>query len=213
MIKAIIFDLDNCLAAADEVGRQLLAPAFAAIRQANRGTVTEAALEDAFEECWRSAFDDVATKHGFSEEMRAAGWRALVQTEVKGTMRGYGDLGVLAQLPVQRFLVTSGFLRLQQSKINALGIAPLFAGIHIDAIDHPDRPGKQELFRRILETQALEKSEVLIVGDNPRSEIEAGNRLGLTTVQILRPGVSRTGAARHHIQTLEELMPLCHASE
>ena len=35
MTKAIIFDLDSCLAAADEVGEQLFAPAFAAIRAAN----------------------------------------------------------------------------------------------------------------------------------------------------------------------------------
>ena len=35
MTKAIIFDLDSCLAAADEVGDQLFAPAFAAIRAAN----------------------------------------------------------------------------------------------------------------------------------------------------------------------------------
>ena len=32
-----IFDLDSCLAAADEVGEQLFAPAFAAIRAANDG--------------------------------------------------------------------------------------------------------------------------------------------------------------------------------
>jgi hypothetical protein len=31
MIKAINIDLDSCLAAADEVGEQLFAPAFAAI--------------------------------------------------------------------------------------------------------------------------------------------------------------------------------------
>ena len=31
MTNAIIFDLDSCLAAADEVGEQLFAPAFAAI--------------------------------------------------------------------------------------------------------------------------------------------------------------------------------------
>ena len=30
MTKAIIFDLDSCLAAADEAGEQLFAPAFAA---------------------------------------------------------------------------------------------------------------------------------------------------------------------------------------
>ena len=37
MTKAIIFDLDSCLAAADEVGEQVFAPAFAAIRAANEG--------------------------------------------------------------------------------------------------------------------------------------------------------------------------------
>ena len=35
MTKAIIFDLDSCLAAADEVGEQLFAPAFATICAAN----------------------------------------------------------------------------------------------------------------------------------------------------------------------------------
>ena len=41
MTKAIIFDLDSCLAAADEVGEPLFAPAFAAIRAANNGSVPE----------------------------------------------------------------------------------------------------------------------------------------------------------------------------
>ncbi len=39
MTKAIILDLDSCLAAADEVG--LFAPAFAVIRAANDGSVPE----------------------------------------------------------------------------------------------------------------------------------------------------------------------------
>jgi len=37
--KAIIFDLDSCLAGGDEVGEQLFAPAFASIRAANYGGV------------------------------------------------------------------------------------------------------------------------------------------------------------------------------
>jgi hypothetical protein len=40
MIKALIFDLDNCLAAANEVGDDLFEPAFGAMRNANRGTLT-----------------------------------------------------------------------------------------------------------------------------------------------------------------------------
>ena len=41
MTRAIIFDLDTFLAAADEVGEQLFAQAFAAIRAAKDGSVTE----------------------------------------------------------------------------------------------------------------------------------------------------------------------------
>ncbi len=44
MTKAMIFDLDSCLAAADEVGQHVFAPAFAAIRAANDGRVPEETL-------------------------------------------------------------------------------------------------------------------------------------------------------------------------
>ena len=62
MIKAIILDLDNCLAAADEPGRLLLDPTFEAIRQANHGTVPEEMLERALTDCWRHSLDWVARK-------------------------------------------------------------------------------------------------------------------------------------------------------
>lgn len=208
MIKALIFDLDNCLASAREVGEELFAPAFEAIRQANRGTVPEQVLAQAFEDTWRHPLDWVAAKHGFSEAMRAAGWRVFVTLEVKRPMQGYGDLSVLTKLPALRFLVTSGFRRLQESKIKALKLAPLFNGIYVDAIDEPDRPGKQGFFERILKGQDLNSSQVLVVGDNADSEIAVGNRLGMKTVQTLRPGVPRASCATFHIQSLAELKGL-----
>jgi putative hydrolase of the HAD superfamily len=205
MIKALIFDLDNCLAAADEVGQQLYEPAFRAIRQANHGTLSDAALDGAFADCWRHPLDWVAAQHGFSEAMLSAGWSVLVTTEVTRPMRGYGDLGSLATLPAQRFLVTSGFRRLQESKIKALNLRPLFAAIHVDAIDEPSRLGKQGLFESILNEHRLAPAEVLVVGDNADSEIAAGNRLGMRTVQTLRPGVPRANNATFHIHSLAEL--------
>ena len=60
----------------------MFAPAFAAIRAANDGTVPEEKLRSAFAECWRVAFDAVADKYGFTEAMRAAGWQVFRQTEV-----------------------------------------------------------------------------------------------------------------------------------
>jgi len=206
--KAIIFDLDNCLAAANEVGDQLFAAGFDAIRQANQGAISEEALHLAFADCWRHPLDWVANKHGFSTAMLSAGWNVFMTTEVNEPMYGYGDLPVLSELPVLRFLVTAGFRRLQESKIRALRLERSFTAIQVDAIDELDRKGKQGLFALILTTHQLSPREVLVVGDNADSEIAAGNRLGMRTVQTLRPGVPRTDSARFHIRSLTQLKEL-----
>jgi putative hydrolase of the HAD superfamily len=104
--------------------------------------------------------------------------------------------------------VTYGFRRLQDSKIRALGFEQLFDAIHVDAIDEADRKGKQGIFKEIIDTSRLDPAEVLVVGDNPDSEIESGNRLGARTAQILRAGVSRGSNATHYIHSLAELKEL-----
>jgi putative hydrolase of the HAD superfamily len=205
MTKAIIFDLDSCLCAADEVGRDLYEPAFSAIRAANHGALPEPALDRAFEEMWRIPFDVIAKRHDFSQEMREAGWKALQQIAVTKPMRGYGDLDVLHDLPAAKYLVTSGFRRLQESKVDMLGIRSLFEEVLIDALGEPDRMHKEGFFKQILEKGHLPPSEALVVGDNGESEIAAGIRLGIPTVQILRPGVSRDERADRHIHGLAEL--------
>lgn len=208
MIKALILDLDNCLAAANEVGEDVFKPAFEAMRNANHGTLTDEHLAEAFEEIWRRPLDFVALKFGFSQEMLAAGWNAFSQTVIETPMKGYGDLAVLRELPFELYLVTSGFRGLQESKVKALQIADLFREIEIDAIDEDDRKGKQGVFASILERKELKPEEVIVVGDNPDSEIEAGNRLGIRTVQILRPGIPRANNATFYIETFHELKTL-----
>jgi FMN phosphatase YigB (HAD superfamily) len=205
MKKAIIFDLDNCLAPATAVGDELFEPAFDAIRKANRGALCEHLLQQAFKDIWRHPLDWVARHYGFSNEMSTAAWSIFSKIEVSRPMRGYEDLDVLGELPVQRFLVTSGFRRLQESKVKALGLHRQFSAIFIDAIDEQGRLGKLGLFQSILEKFHLRPADVLIVGDNPISEIEAGNQLGIETVQTLRPGVPRACNARFYIQSLAEL--------
>jgi putative hydrolase of the HAD superfamily len=212
MITAIIFDLDSCLSAADEPGQQLFAPAFDAIIAANAGTCPPEVLRQAFADMWRLPYDFVAQKYKFSKSMMAAGWERFAQVEVTTPMRGYGDLDVLNVISARMFLVTSGFRRLQESKIRALGIAPLFTAIHVDAIDEPGHRGKQAVFESILGDHHLPAEQVLIVGDNHDSEIAAGVRLGIRTVQTLRPGVPRSPAASHHITSLHELKPIIAAN-
>jgi phosphoglycolate phosphatase-like HAD superfamily hydrolase len=159
------------------------------VRDANRGRLTEHELAAAFEDCWRYGFDKVAERHGFSGEMRDAGWEAFARVEVRVPMRGYGDLGVLPDLGDRRLLVTSGFRRLQESKVRALGIADAFDEVVIDALDEPGRRGKERVFADLLERYRLEPNGVLVVGDDPESELASARALGLRGVQIVRPGI------------------------
>jgi FMN phosphatase YigB (HAD superfamily) len=207
-IAAIIFDLDNCLAPANEAGELFYQPAFDAIRQANNLHLSEPALDRAFADIWKHPLDWVAATHNFSEEMLAAGWEKFANLEVIQPLQGYGDLHILAELPVRRFLVTSGFRRLQESKIRALRIAPCFEKVIVDAIDEPGRVGKYGHFRQLLQDYALRPDEVIVVGDNAESEIAAGNQLGMRTIQTVRPGVQRAASASGHVCSLAELKML-----
>ena len=211
-MRGIIFDLDNCLAAADEVGAQLLEPVFAAIRAANRGALAPVALEAAFRDCWVHSFDVVAEKYGFCKDMLAAGWEAFRRVEVRESMHGYGDLDIIPYLGELRFLVTSGFRRLQESKVRSLGIASYFDAIIIDAIDEADRRGKQRIFADLMANFRLDRDEVLVVGDNAESELAAARRLGLCGVQILRPGVLLAPGVSVRVSGLAELRTLLAAA-
>ncbi|HKN66122.1 MAG TPA: HAD family hydrolase [Gemmatimonadaceae bacterium] len=205
LVRAIIFDLDNCLAAADEPGEQLLEPVFAAVRAVNDGALAESELEAAFRDCWVHAFDFVAATHRFTPRMLAAGWEAFRRIEVRAPLRGYGDLTLLPSLGAERFLVTSGFRRLQESKVRALGIETFFDAIVVDAIDEPERRGKERIFLDLMRQFRLDPNDVLIVGDNAESELGAAARLGLRSAQLIRPGVTPAAGVTIHLRDLGEL--------
>jgi putative hydrolase of the HAD superfamily len=207
-IKALIFDLDNCLSPADAMGADFYRPAFEAIRAANEGSLSDAVLDQAFADMWRHPYDAVCALHGFNETMAAAGWAVFTRLEVCGPMPGYPDLALLDAMPRPLFLVTSGFARLQASKIRSLGLGPKFDAVFIDAIDAPERRGKGGIFAAIAAEHGFHHGEVCVIGDSPLSEIEAGKRLGMQTVQILRPGVAKGDNACHYVRDLQELRQL-----
>ncbi len=136
--------------------------------------------------------------------MIEAGRRAFLDLEVRTPMHGYGDLDELPRLGDRRFLVTSGFRRQQESKVRALGIAPLFEAVVIDAVDEPDHRGKERVFADLIAERGLDRRGVVVVGDNPDSELAAARRLGLRAAQIVRPGV-RPADGYERVHGLAEL--------
>ncbi|HCR29525.1 MAG TPA: HAD family hydrolase [Opitutae bacterium] len=209
MIEALIFDLDNCLAPAMEIGSELYEPALKAIQDANLGTLSSSALDAAIHDIWSHPFDWVADKHGFSVPMLEAGMREFAEIETQGPLFGYGDLSALDSFDMPLFLVTSGFRRLQESKVRALGIVDRFQDVFVDALDEPDtRLGKKRIIQGILDTHSYAEESIVVIGDSPHSEIKAAKELGIRSVQTLRPGVKPTPVATYRIENLGELPAL-----
>jgi putative hydrolase of the HAD superfamily len=208
MIRVVAFDLDNTLYDATTIPREMLAPAIEAVRSANRARngVPPEVLEAAIVSARRLGFLQVAEQHGLPDWLRAA-WREVYQgLRVTTPLSPYPDvLPCLRALDCTRVLLTTGFRGMQESKIAALAIAPLFHAIYIDSLDDGPGPGKQRLLAEMLETYGCGPRELLVIGDSPENEIAAGNALGAVTVQMLRPGIVYSGTAQYHLTTLAEL--------
>ena len=208
MLRAAVFDLDNTIFDSTTVPAGVLAPAVAAVRQANvgAGALAPHVLEAALRAAERFGFLHVADAHKVPTRLRAA-WRAAYRDlAVAAPLTPYADVvPTLTTLRLTRLLLTTGFRRMQESKIVALQIAQLFDGIYIDALDDGGEPNKPKLLAEILRTRRLQPEQTLVVGDSADNEIAAGNALGAVTVQVLRPGVPRTATARYHVASFAEL--------
>jgi len=203
--KGIIFDLDNSILDTRSLGEDILTPVLSPLFSSDLSDETKEAIADAL---WYDAFEDVMQEFfvpdEISKEMREAEKRLNVP-EGK-IIKSFGDEECIRNLPVKRILVTSGFKSFQQSKIDKLGITDLFDEIIIDAVDDiKTRKGKKKIFEEILKTNRWNKDEVLVVGDNPKSELGKAKAIGITTVQTLRPGIKKWKEADHYIVSLCEL--------
>lgn len=115
------------------------------------------------------------------------------------------------------YLVTDGHKIVQQRKIEALGIAPLFRRVFITH-RYGIRHAKPSLhcFERIRGLERAEWRDIVYVGDNPAKDFVALNAAGAQTVRLLAGvhGDVRAAAghdAQHRIRTLAalpEVLPL-----
>jgi putative hydrolase of the HAD superfamily len=75
----------------------------------------------------------------------------------------------------------------------------------VDAVDEPSRAGKEGIFSHLMARHELAREDVLVVGDNVESELAAARRLGVPSVQTLRPGVTPAPDVRLRVANLREL--------
>jgi len=178
MKRALIFDLDNTLFPVESIGDQLFEPIFNLIHACGKH---EQQFDDIRRDIMRKPFQWVAEHYHFDETLTQQGIELLKQLRYKGPINPFDDYDEIRKLPADRFLVTTGFLKMQQSKIASLGINKDFQEIIV--IDPTITPKtKREIFEEIIATHHLSKEDVLVIGDDPESEIQAANDIGVESV-------------------------------
>ncbi|MXV16767.1 HAD family hydrolase [Hufsiella ginkgonis] len=179
MYKALIFDLDNTIYPVASVGDKLFAPLFE-LMEPYRDQIGEEAMAAAETEIMRRPFQKVATASGFPPELLAKGTELLRNLEYNGPMQTYPDYALTREFAHDKFLVTMGFMKLQRSKVRQLGVELDFKEVIIVDPDQSDQT-KADVFAGLLEKYGYHHSEVLVIGDDPESEIQAARKLRIDT--------------------------------
>ena len=206
MIKAVFFDLDFCIFDTRSLGESILDPVLAPLYAS---TLPKELQQTIASTLWSTSLEDTVALFNLDDALADAMREAHRSLVVPDTAHTYGDENSLNDLPVYRALVTSGYRAWQEAKLAGLNIAHLFDEIIIDTIDDAlNRKGKQLIFSELLFKHGWQAEQVLVVGDNPHSELKAARALGITTVQTLRPTVTPDPLAHHRITSLTELASL-----
>jgi putative hydrolase of the HAD superfamily len=206
MIKAIIFDLDMCIFDTRTLGEGILDSVLAPL---HASSMPEEIKSEISRVLWTTSLEDTIPLFGIPEDVAGLMRSAHSKLVVPQTIRTFGDEHLIRHLPTYRALVTSGYRLWQERKIEKLGVGSLFDEVIIDVIDDAkSRKGKRVIFQGLMAQHSWSPDEVLVVGDNPHSELKAGKELGMVTVQTLRPTIRRVEGFDHYVHSLIELLPL-----
>jgi putative hydrolase of the HAD superfamily len=202
--KAVLFDLDNTIYPVHAIGAKLFASLFRLIAAEGRHGEHFDRIRD---EIMRRPFQLVAADYGFSGELTRKGVDLLKDLTYEDPIEPFPDYPFVRSLPVDKYLVTTGFLKLQQSKVERMNLAADFKEIHIVDPSTSDRT-KRDVFADILQRHHYAPGEVLVVGDDLHSEIAAAGQLGIDAV--LYDNLRRHGevAPLHTITSFKELAAL-----
>ena len=176
--KALIFDLDNTIYLVSSIGGELFKSLFQIISES--GEFPEN-IEELKKEIMRRPFQFVANDFSFSDTLRSKCMDHLLNLTYEAHINTVEGYPVLREIPCRKFLVTTGFTKLQNSKIDQLKIRDDFEKIYI--IDPSlTSLSKRDIFKKILVKYKFKIDEVLVVGDDLNSEIKAAKSLGIDSV-------------------------------
>ncbi|HEK21529.1 MULTISPECIES: HAD family hydrolase [unclassified Mucilaginibacter] len=179
MKRALILDLDNTIYPVKSIAADLFEQLFQLIDE-EIGLSDKQKAAKAKSELTRRPYQHVADEYGFSKELKQKGLGLLKNFSYDKPMQPYPEYHALSALTIDKFLVTTGFTKLQNSKIEKLGIKAHFKKVYI--VDpEVSKINKGDIFQQIMLENGYNARDLLVIGDDPQSEIKFARELGIDT--------------------------------
>ena len=179
MKKALFLDLDNTIYPVSSISEYLFKPLYDLIDEF-KNEMDKEVLKNAIYQISRRPFHYVADEFHFPLALKNRGIELLSNMSYDMPMKAYEGYDLIKSIPINKFLITTGFSKLQWSKVEMLGIKDDFNEIHIVDLEISTKT-KKDVFNDIITRFNYKIEEILVVGDDPESEIKAANELGLQT--------------------------------
>ena len=183
MKKALILDLDNTIYPVSCIAENVFADLFAILDQhAETINADDADKVDKIkDEMTRRPFQYIVDEFSVNEEVSDKMTDILRNMVYLQPMTPFEDYQHVRSIPLDKFLVTTGYPKLQWSKVRMLGIENDFRYIHIVDPDVSQQT-KKDVFAEIMQTHNYTPGDLLVIGDDPESEIKAAQALDIETV-------------------------------
>ncbi|TSJ39671.1 HAD family hydrolase [Mucilaginibacter corticis] len=178
MKRALILDLDNTIYPVSSIAENLFVQFYALLEQ--DPNIDTSIIEAAKSEMTRRPFQHVADDFNFSPALKIKGIELLKSITYNSPMKPYADYHHIQSSGLDKFLVTTGFTNLQYSKIKQLDIVDDFKEIRIVDPEVSSKT-KLDIFKELMDKYRYTPADLLVIGDDPQSEIKAAITLGIDT--------------------------------
>lgn len=179
MIKALIFDFDNTLFPTKTITDNVFKQVYQ-LMEDYRGSISNEKLELIKNELAGTAFQKVVDQFNLPDELKQRGIELLNETTYHQPIKLFKDYDLVRSISLPKFLVTFGFMKLQQSKIDSAGVRNDFKEV-IVVDPELSSDTKRDVFVKLMEKYGYARDELIAIGDDPESEIGAARDLGIKT--------------------------------
>lgn len=206
MIKALIFDFDNTIFPSKTITDEVFSGVYA-LMENYRGTISKTDFENIKKDLAGTAFQKVAQQYHLPQELKQKAIELLNHTVYNKPIETFKDYKLVRELGLPKFLVTFGFLKLQQSKIDCAGVRNDFKEV-IVVDPELSSESKQDVFRRIVNNYNFQADELIAIGDDPASEIAAARELGIKTYLYDPESRHKSERVTWHAQHYQKLVEI-----